>query len=320
MSRSESMSTEKIIVAYVQSGGTKLPDPMFMTHIIYAFGEFNQSNDGVVIPSPDKLKSLVDLKKINPNLKIILGIGGSKREGFSEMSRDENMRRTFINSCDSILQLFTLDGIDLDWEFPTTTAGGHTASPADDKNYVLLVKELREKLGSKKHISIYSNNSARWIRFEEMVPSLNYINVSGYNLRIKEGHQSNLYSSDICGNWSVDKSIARHISKGVPSEKILLGIPFFGRGRDPFPSFIEDYKIDRYKGNLQLKWDDEAKVPYYTDDHGSIILGFDDTESVHVKCQYSKDKNLGGIFYWNYDADFFDHSLAKTIKENLLGD
>lgn len=310
----------KIIVAYLQSGGNRLPNPDLMTHIIYAFGTFSDNNDSVVIPTPDKLKQLVELKKVNPNLKVILGIGGYKRDGFSEMASDKEKRGKFIQSCKTVLDNYRLDGIDLDWEFPTTEAGGHTASPTDDKNYVQLVKELRKKIGKKKHISIYSNNSACWIRFAEMMPYLDYVNVSGYNLRVKDGHQSNLYSSEISGDWSVDKSITRHIIKGVPPEKILLGIPFFGRGREPFPSYIEDYKIERYNSGSKLMWDDKAKVPYYANEEGGIVLGFDDSDSVQIKCQYSKDRNLGGVFYWNYDADFNEHTLAKTIKDTLLKD
>lgn len=311
--KNSSNSEKKVIVAYLQSGGNRLPDPNLMTHIIYSFANFNDANDGVVITNPDKLSKLVELKRVNPSLKIILGVGGYKREGFSEMAKDDVKRNNFIESCHETIRQYNLDGIDLDWEFPTTDAGGHTASPNDDVNYVLLVKSLREKLGDDKWISIYSNNSARWIRFAEMIPYLSYVNVSGYNLRVKDGHQCNLYPSKISGDWSVSKSIDRHIKKGVPAKKILLGVPFFGRGKEPFPSYVECYKIDRYDKDCKLMWDDEAKVPYYENSAHNMVLSFDNPESIVEKCEFVKSNNLGGMFYWNYDADFLDHSLATTI-------
>lgn len=310
----------RVVVAYLQSGGSRIPNPDIITHIIYSFGVFNDTNDGVVVPNPEKLNKLAELKKLNPHLSIILGIGGYKREGFSEMSGDISKRKRFVESCAEVIERYNLDGVDLDWEFPTTEAGGHTASPYDDVNYVALVKELREKLGKDQWISVYSNNSARWIKFEDMIPFLSYVNVSGYNLRVKGGHQSNLFSSGISGDWSVSKSIERHIKKGVPPEKILLGIPFFGRGASPFPGYLECYKIDRYSKDCKLMWDKEAKVPYYENREHDMVLSFDNPKSVEIKCDYVISNNLGGIFYWNYDADFLDHRLARTIWKCLSGD
>lgn len=306
-----------IVLAYVESGRKSIPDANLMTHIIYAFGVFNDNNDGIEIPTPEKLKQLSYLKNDNSKLKVILGIGGYKRGGFSEMAQSPKKRKNFVKSCLKIIKQYDLDGVDLDWEFPTTEAGGHTASPNDDFNYVLVVRELRKKLGKDKWISVYSNNSARWIDFSGMLQYIDYVNVSGYNLRIKEGHQSNLYSSIICGDWSVEKSVKKHISKGVPSEKILLGVPFFGRGRDPFPSYVECPKFEKYNHGTTLKWDNQAKAPYYVDDKGNLVLGFDSPESLEFKCDFIKENKLGGIFYWNYDGDYTDHRLAETIKKKL---
>ncbi len=317
-------STEpKISLAYVESGRTTLPDPDLFSHLIYAFCEFNDSNDGVVVANPERLRSLSNLKEENPDLKVILGIGGYKKAGFSEMSGDKKKRAAFINQCADIIQQYNLDGIDLDWEFPGTTAGRHTASPKDAGNYAKLVKELRKKLGKDKWISFYSNNSGKWIDFPKMLPWVDYVNVSGYNLSTpKEGsvlyHQSTLFPSKQCGNWSISKSIQRHMELGVPAEKILLGMPFFGRGKSPFPSYVEDRAIGQYNGECELVWDEEAQAPYYSDKNGTLVLGFDNEKSLKRKCDFIRETGLGGGFIWNYDADYDDHRLAKTLQESLL--
>lgn len=310
----------KIAVAYVESFRKDMPDPDLFTHLIYAFAEFNDDCDALVLPTPERLKEIARLRSLNPGLKVILGVGGYKREGFSEMAGDKKKRKSFVKSVKSIVDSLGLDGVDLDWEFPTTEAGGHTASPDDDKNYVTLVKDLRKKLGRKKWISFYSNNSANFIDLKGMVPYVDYVNVSGYNLSIpKDGerayHQSPLYSGTATGAWCVKKSIERHIGRGVPPEKILMGIPFFGRGKAPFPSYLERNTFGKYADGVHIVWDDEAEAPYYADKDGNLVMGYDDERSINAKFDFIRTNCLPGIFVWNYDADYPDHRLAKTIEK-----
>ncbi|MDE7350609.1 MAG: hypothetical protein K2N25_06035, partial [Muribaculaceae bacterium] len=213
-----------------------------------------------------------------------------------------------------------LDGVDLDWEFPTTEAGGHTATPQDDKNYVKFVKDLRKALGKKKWISYYSNNSGAFIDHKAMAPYVSYVHVSGYNLAVpKEGergrHQSPLYPSMKFGDWSVSKSIQRHLDLGVPKEKVLMGIPFFGRGKTPFPTYAECRQFATYSEGTQLRYDNEAQVPYYADESGDLVIGFDDERSIAAKFDFLRANGFPGVFVWNYDGDYFDQRLGKKINE-----
>ena len=313
----------KISLAYVESARSAIPDPHLFSHLVYAFCEFNDDNDGVIVSNPDKLRKMSQLKNQNPDLKIILGIGGYKKEGFSEMTADKKKRKAFVNQCKAIINDYNLDGLDLDWEFPGTTAGGHTAAPDDAKNYGTLVKDLRKAFGKDKWISFYSNNSAAFIDFKRMLPYVDYVNVSGYNLSVpKEGkplyHQSTLFPSKACGDWSVSKSIARHIAYGVPPHKILLGMPFFGRGIEPCGNYFEMKSVDRYKDSCELIWDDTAKVPYFRGADGNLKAGFDNEASLKIKSDFIRSNGLAGGFIWNYDSDYPDHRLAKTLKQCLL--
>lgn len=321
----DNCSNKKISLAYVESARPNIPDPFIFSHLIYAFCDFNNTNDGVELTNPDKLRKMCLLKDINPDLKVILGIGGFKKEGFSEMSADKRKRSNFVKQCKQIIDGYGLDGIDLDWEFPGTTAGGHSASPDDEKNYVKLVKDLRKTLGKNKTISFYSNNSGNWIDFPGMLKYVDYVHVSGYNLDVpkpnkKIKHQSPLYSSPATGDWCIDKSIKRHISLGVPPDKILMGIPFFGRGTDPYPNYVEAKGIPRHTEEQEEKWDDSAKAPYYVDKDGDLALGFDNEESISIKCDYIKSHQLAGSFIWTYDSDFDDHRLGRQLNSKLLRD
>lgn len=314
-------NSSKIAVAYVVDSYEEVPDPFMFTHFIYAFGVFDDNYDGVVIRYPEKLKALAELKKQNPELRVILGLNDYRRPGFCEMTGDNKKRKSYVKSVKKIIQDYNLDGVDLDWEFPTTEKGGHTASPDDDKNYVKLARDLRKALGKDKWISYYSNNSGQYIDHQGMLPYISYVNVSGYNLAIPhEGerllHQSPLYSGEKTGDWCVSKAIWRHINKyGIPKEKILMGIPFFGRGLLPFESETSCCDLDKYTDGLQVVWDNEAKAPYYADKDGNLILGFDDERSISSKFDFLRANGLPGIFVWHYDGDYYDKRLSKTIQK-----
>ncbi len=309
----------KIALAYVVDAGKRPLDANLYTHLIYAFVEFNDDCDGIVVKKPEKLQSLVDLKKENPDLKVMVCVGGYKREGYSEMTRDKKKRKAFIKDLKHLVDSLKLDGVDLDWEFPTTENGGHTATPQDDRNYVTFVKELRKAIGKDKWISYYSNNSGLYIDHKKMAPYVSYVHVSGYNLAVpKEGqpgrHQSPLYPSKKFGEWSIIRSVEKHIDLGVPREKILIGIPFYERGISPFPTYAECRQFNQYTDGLSLQWNDEAKAPYYADKNGDLVAGFDDERSIEAKFDFIRANGFAGVFVWNYDGDYFDQRLGKAIQ------
>ncbi|MDE6560241.1 MAG: hypothetical protein K2K75_02545 [Muribaculaceae bacterium] len=309
----------KIALAYVEDAAKRPIDPNMYTHLVYAFVEFNDNCNGIVVKHPEKLQSLVDLKKENPDLKILVSVGGYKREGYSEMTRDKKKRKAFIKDLKQLVDSYQLDGIDLDWEFPTTENGGHTATPKDDRNYATFVKELRKAIGKDKWISYYSNNSGLYIDHKSMMPYVSYVHVSGYNLASPKdgesgGHQSPLYPSRKCGKWCVSKCIEKHMDFGVPKEKILVGIPLFERGKAPFPSYIDCRHFDKYNDGLTLQWDEEAQAPYYADKNGDLVAGFDDERSIEAKFDFIRANGFPGVFVWHHDADYSDFRLGKTIK------
>ena len=134
-------------MAYVTSWTDEIPDPSHMTHINYAFGHVNDSFNGVRVDNPDRLRSIVALKKQNPALKVLVSVGGWGSGRFSEMAADPKNRKAFANSCKKLVKDFNLDGIDIDWEYPTSSAAGISSSPADTDNFSALMHDLRKALG-----------------------------------------------------------------------------------------------------------------------------------------------------------------------------
>ena len=67
------------------------------------------------------------------------------------------------------------------------------------------------------------------------------------------------------------------------------------------------------------KWDNDAQAPYFCDEKGNLILGFDDERSIAAKFDFIRTNQLPGIFVWCYDFDLKDHRLGKTIEKLRKG-
>ena len=80
--------SDRVVVAYVTSWSRVIPDPFCMTHINYAFGHVNDTFDGVRVDNPERLRQMVALKKTNPDLKVMLSVGGWRSGRFSEMAME----------------------------------------------------------------------------------------------------------------------------------------------------------------------------------------------------------------------------------------
>ena len=152
------------------------------THIIYAFGYMKkgkisslEANDETVDGKTGLYERTMALKKVNPDLKVLLAIGklfiflfskSRRRRGFvtviwcspggwsfgtakfKEMSATRYARQTFVFSAIPFLRQHGFDGLDLDWEYP---------KGSDDKrNFVSLCKGIFHS------VFVSSWNSLEW--------------------------------------------------------------------------------------------------------------------------------------------------------------
>lgn len=172
----------KVIVAYVTSWSRVMPDPKTMTHINYAFGHVTNTFDGVRIDNPERLRSIVELKKQNPHLKVMLSVGGWGSGRFSEMASDARRRWAFAEDCRRVVDELGLDGIDIDWEYPTSRAAGISASDEDTDNFTLLMRDLRKTLGKKRLLTLATVSNARYIDFKAIDKYINFVNIMAYDM------------------------------------------------------------------------------------------------------------------------------------------
>ena len=233
----------KVVVAYVTSWSEVMPDPQYMTHINYAFGHVNESFNGVKIDNEERLRQIVDLRKQKPELKVLLSIGGWGSGRFSEMAANDEYRRAFAADCDRVVKEFALDGIDIDWEYPTSSMANISSSPDDTENFTLLMQDIRAAIGNEKELTLATVASARYIDFKAILPSVDFVNIMAYDMASAPKHHSALYPSGHSGDITSDGAVTAHLKAGVPPSKLVMGMPFYGRGGDGYPSFQDYNKV-----------------------------------------------------------------------------
>lgn len=314
-----------IVMEYV-FGNPKNVDPRFLDAVIYAFVEINPDGT-LLVPTPNYLNYLLSLKNSKPSLKVIAAIGGWGAEGFSDAASTPRSRYDFARNVNELINDYGLDGIDLDWEYPGSSAAGIKSSPQDRENFTLLITAIRDVIGDDAWLSVAgtgdSGYTTRSAEIDKIAPLITYFNLMSYDFTAGETgergrrHQANLFDSDLSlPGYSVDAMVRNLINNGMPSEKILLGVPFYGRlGATTTASYDELRRNYINKNGYDYRFDDTAKVPYLVKD-GQFAMSFDNDLSIYIKAQYVLNNCLGGIFSW---TSTFDQAniLARAMYESI---
>jgi chitinase len=218
-----------------------------LTHINYAFVNVKDSLAVLTNLKTDSInfRNLNALKLINPELKILISIGGWTWSGnFSDAVLTPSSRKLFAKSSVDIVREYKLDGVDIDWEYPGMRGyEGNVFRPEDKENFTLMFKEIRLELdklsqetGKKYQLTTAVGGSKSFIDNTEMgevAKIVDYVYVMTYDFgghKGKIGHHTNLYPTSIeVDGSSADGSIRNFIAAGVPAHKLVLGIGFYGK-------------------------------------------------------------------------------------------
>lgn len=328
----------RVVIAYVTYYGKTIPDPTLMTNINYAFAEL-YVKDGVyqgfkLQGNEERFRQVVALKKKNPNLKISLSFShtvsnsdNSQGGGFSAMAKSDTYRKAFAKDCRDFCSKWGIDGIDIDWEFPGLSWSGHACDPTVDvENHVLLMKQLRETLGTRYMLTyagyakdvVESSSGRKYIDIEAVDPYVDFVNIMTYDLDAAPNHQSAL--RDKSAYYDCERAIKSYTDAGVSPSKMVLGIPFYGRHSfDVSPTAIDYNKIILLDKSIYKidNWDNDASVPYVTE-NGKYYCGYDNPKSIAIKGDWIRSLGLKGMMYWDYNADDSQHTLCKAVWQATM--
>ena len=347
VSTEENKKNEKdiAVMAYYFPGGNLTRIDSFpvekLSHIIFSFCHL-KGNRLSVDNAKDTaaIQKLVGLKQRNAALKIILSLGGwGGCEFCSDVFSTAEGRKEFIASTKEISEYFKVDGLDLDWEYPTVVGfPGHKYQPADKQNFTSLVRELRQAMGKDYQLGFaaggYNEYLDKAVEWDNVMKEVNHVNMMTYDLvngySTKTGHHTPLYSTKEQIE-STDNAIQKLLKSGVPAEKIIVGAAFYGRMWENVPDVNNGlYQQGKFKLGIDYKdfsrlasdsgfvyhWDDQAKAPYLYNPAKKLFVTYDDPRSIGLKTKYVIEKGLGGIMFWELGGDLYANGLLEAIDKS----
>jgi len=310
-----------------------------LTHIIYSFFHLDGNTLNKATPKDSaSLTYLVSLKQTHPDLKIMFSLGGwGGCEFCSNVFATAQGRADFAKSVKALSEKYNLDGIDLDWEYPTISGfPNHRFAPEDKQNFTSLVQELRKTLGDDYIITFaaggfnkYMEQSVEW---DKIMPLLDYVNLMSYDLvngnSTVTGHHTPLYST-ASQVESIDNAVQFLDSIHVPSQKIVVGSAFYARVWEAVPDQQNGlYQTGKFKEAVNYNalnsyftansgftyyWDSTAQAPYSYNIEKQLFATYDDSLSIARKTAYALKQNLGGIMFWEFSGDNLDEGLLDVI-------
>ncbi|KAI9776126.1 MAG: hypothetical protein M1835_005600 [Candelina submexicana] len=299
-----------------------------ISHVFYAFAwvrpDGNLSDEWAdshieVDGTRGCLRAFALLKQRYSYVKLILSIGGggAASQYFALVASNQTARHTFAYSARQLIDSYGFDGIDVDWEHPSDEVQG--------VNYIHLLAAIRSYIPAPRYIVTSALPAGEWaLRYINLgfaASYLDYINVMTYDFSgpwvDSTGHQAQLFTPSQphspAAVTSCDSAVNYMRSQGVPPNKILLGIPLYGRsflGTNNVGQLYSghggeegtfDYK-DLPRTGAQEFVDPSVGAAYCVGGDGGFVT-YDTTQTVGQKADYATQNGLGGLFYWTGTAD-----------------
>ena len=274
---------------------------------------------------------------------------GEATEQFSNCAADPTLRVKLAANMVEMVRKYHLDGIDIDWEYPGSYSG--RIFTEDRKNYTLLMKEIREgldKLGSGYLLTAAIPSwGAGNFEMSALAQYFDYYNMMSYDLENPNcgSHHAALNPSSVSGgttvNNSISESLVSWVNAGVPKEKILIGIAFYGKsiivngtlnnglGMAKSTTTQTKYNNIAYAAlmeqrlsqigkpnNYTYNFDYSSHAPYQFRASTKYFTTYENELSILYKCDYAKDNNLGGVMIWEIGEDS-TNTLIKAVAQGM---
>jgi len=358
---------DKVIGAYYPGGSAarypiaRIPAGK-LTHLFYAFARIEDGRCVVADAADAHFAELAGLKRQHPHLRTLISIGGWEAGGFSDAALTPRSRKAFVSSC---VALFfdryrgSFDGVDIDWEFPVYGGPLHlTARPQDRRNMTALAREFRKQLDARgrernerflltaalpaaRMESSGPYDPARSFELASLGKVLDFINlmtydmgttfspVSAFNAPMREDPADPLDPQ--LRRWNnVEGAVDYFLEHGVSPDKLVLGVPFYGRGfrvsSDARDGLYQAYGATFSPGDWRLieqklltdpqwerHWHPTAQSPWLFHRGERIFVSYEDPRSIAIRAQFAKSRGLRGVFMWELTADDGGHSLLEAM-------
>jgi chitinase len=303
------------------------------THLAHAFATVDP--DGTLKTPQNATDFCRRARAAKVKTLLSLGGAGSNKSLTAAMASPEKAAR-FVDDLVRFTDRAGYDGIDVDWE-------AHDGA-ADRDRLTDLVQRLRTKLGAGRLLTMavpMTDWGGRWFD-DALKPLVNAIHVMTYDMHgpwsDHAGHNAPLFAvpadKDDGADFSYAAGLAYWTKRGWPKDKILLGIPAYGRGfavkswydatdkakkpKHPYLSYKDVIALQA--SGWQRKYDTVAHVPYLVAPDGSERISYDDPDSAAEKAAWCRQQGVAGIFFWeiSHDAARGTHTLVEAARRSFL--
>ena len=299
-----------------------------LTHVIYAFSWPREDGTLASYAYPSYPELTDRVHEAGKTMMVSLG-GGGLSGGFAAATADMRIRAMFIANVLAFCDQHGFDGVDIDWEYPQ--------DENERNNMTSLVRELRAATAGRLEpfvitVAITGASSAEdhW-DIRALTPYVDWFNVMHYNYSgtwsSVAGHNAPLFPrSDLGLTGSIHRNVIFLTETvNVPREKILVGIPFYGRQFKASGLYAastggehllyNDIASMLWSGEWLPMWDDISKASYAVSNNKTLVLVYDDERSVEGKCEYVIENDLGGVMIWALGYDYLgdEAPLLDTI-------
>jgi chitinase len=200
--------------------------------------------------------------------------GGDRSAGFLPLVEQGRRRRAFVRRLRDLCQRAGFDGVDYDWEYPS--------GERQLADYRRLLEESRASLGTRRRITVAQSP---WHDFGRGIyDSVDRVHVMSYNHKHPQARLVDARAD-----------IERMLKFGCPHDKLVLGVPFYGRNQR-----------GRSRTYAELTRSDAFRI-----DHDVVDgFAFNGRKTVQQKTRYARDEQLAGIMIWEVGQDVPEPSTS----------
>ncbi|XP_067634739.1 chitinase-3-like protein 2 isoform X2 [Eurosta solidaginis] len=316
-------------------------------------------NNGQLIIT-DKMRRILSqdvtvLRTINPALKMLLWVGGgANSDGFPAMVKNHTTRKIFVHSLKQTLAMYKLDGIDVDWEFPS-------AYNKERQHFSQLIYEIRQEYRRERRdymLTVAAAAPEGIALFAYDVQMLNeyvdYVSLMTYDYHFySHGLNAPLYARpnerSILGTLNINYSVNWWLANGLDRKKLVVGLPTYGHsftlvsalnnginapaegvgrcGNLGFTSYSELCWFNTHNIVVHQTYDQSTCSPYLSS--GTEWISYENETSIACKALYVKAHQLGGAMIFSLNTDDTKgycpraykarFPLVETVRSILFG-
>lgn len=295
------------IVAYMPSykdpATVDISKYKMITHLFYAFLEVNALGDGSLNPLSQPTRfDIVKQRAKASGVKFGISIMGAESI-FATIANSATARIKFIKNVVDFAIANNLAGVDIDWEYPRTSGGSANTT------FTVLMKELSAELHRNNMFlsaaitpAVYVSTNrdaieAEVYQYVDFFNIMQYDGGVGYDSAEPLNHATMKMTDASLNVWL--------ITKGMPKEKAILGMPLYGKNAAGGSIAYRDIEASGANLNLNL-----ATI-------NGVDYGFNGITLIKAKTQKAKER-CNGIMFWEFSHDSnTSNSLVKAANDQL---